>query len=325
MERRTFLKQAAATAVAGRAGTTSALPVRALGNTGLKVPLLAYGGAALPKVWLNPLSREDRVALVRYAFDRGLRYFDTAGNYMESQSILGEALRDKRNEITLVTKVEATEPGAVRAAVEKSLRELQTDHVDVLLMHGTPGIEQMTVLQAMKVREAVEKVRGERMTRFVGFSAHGYFDKAADLIDSGAFDVFMASYGYVPRGYNQVWSPRMLGVRNACIEKAHARGMGIVAMKVMGAGMLGAWSGDVVPGYDKAKLGKLPGAAIRWTLQDERVHLLNIGMRLKEEIDANLRVLTGDVKFTTEDRMLLAEFSAKLWKSEAIKKLRVEA
>ena len=57
------------------------IPVRTLGKTGLRLPILGYGGAALPKAWRNPLSHEDRVALVRYAFDRGLRYFDTAGNY----------------------------------------------------------------------------------------------------------------------------------------------------------------------------------------------------------------------------------------------------
>jgi len=45
------------------------MPIRTLGNTGLKLPILGYGGAALPKSWLNPLSYEDRVALVRYAFE----------------------------------------------------------------------------------------------------------------------------------------------------------------------------------------------------------------------------------------------------------------
>ena len=72
--------------------SAGAIPIRTLGKTGLKLPILGYGGAGLPKRWLNPLSQEDRVALVRYAYDRGLRYFDTAGNYLESQAILGEAL-----------------------------------------------------------------------------------------------------------------------------------------------------------------------------------------------------------------------------------------
>ena len=79
-----------------------------------------------------------------------------------------------------------------------------------------------------------------------------------------------------------------------------------------------------MPGFDKQRLKQLPGAAIRHVLQDPRVHLLNIGMRLKEEIDANIHLLKGGIAFTAEDRGLLAEFSARLYDTEAIKKLKVE-
>ena len=237
--------------------------------------MLGYGGAALPNAWRNPLSQEDRVALVRYAFDRGVRYFDTASNYLESQTIIGEALKDRRRQVCLVTKVETTQPELVRKAVEHSLQELQTDYLDVLLIHGTPGLQQMSVDQAMKIHAEMVKLRDERVTRFVGFSAHGYFDKAMGLIASGGFDLCMLSYGYIPRGYDQVWTARMTKLRDACVAKAHELGMGIVAMKVIGAGMLGAWSGYIVPGFDKDRLKQLPAAAIRHVLRDQRVHILN--------------------------------------------------
>ncbi len=126
------------------------------------------------------------MALVRYAYDRGLRYFDTAGNYMESQAILGEALKDRRRQVCLVTKVETTKPEEVRKAVERSLKELQTDYLDILLIHGTPGLQQMSVEQAMKIHAELVKLRDEKVTRFVGFSAHGYFDKALALISVAA-------------------------------------------------------------------------------------------------------------------------------------------
>ena len=162
------------------------------------------------------------------------------------------------------------------------------------------------------------------ITRFIGFSAHGYFDKALALITSGGFDLCMLSYGYIPRGYDQVWTARMTKLRDDCVAKAHELGMGIVAMKVIGAGMLGAWSGYLVPGFDKQRLQQLPAAAIRHVLQDQRVQVLNIGMRLKEEIDANLKILSGDATYTPDDRALLAEFSAKLYDTEAIKKMKIE-
>ena len=336
--RREFLKKTAqamaAAAVGGRmtpadpwAATTSQsadLPTRTLGKTGLKLPILGYGGAALPKAWRNPLSHEERVALVRHAFDRGLRYFDTAGNYMESQAILGEALKDRRRDVCLVTKVETTHPEQVRQGVEKSLKELQTDYLDILLIHGTPGLEQMSVEQAMKIQAELARLRGEKIARFVGFSAHGYMDKALALINSGGFDVCMLSCGYVPRGHDSVWSPRMVRLRDECLDKAHEACMGIVAMKVLGGGWLGRWSGYLVPGFDKQRLAGLPGAALRHVLQDPRVHVLAIGMHFREQIDANLKTISGEAACTPEDRALLAEFSPRLLETDTVRKFRVE-
>jgi predicted aldo/keto reductase-like oxidoreductase len=301
-----------------------AIPMCKLGRTGLRLPILGYGGAALPSAWGNTLSIEARVELVRYAYDQGIRYFDTAGNYMESQPIIGEALKDRRKQVCLVTKVECTDPGEVRRSVERSLKELQTDHLDILVMHGTPGIEQMSVRQAMKVHDEMVRLRDEKVTRFIGMSAHGYFDKALALIDTGGFDQCMLSYGYVPRGYDQIWSERMTRLRDACIAKAEQKGMGIVAMKVIGAGMLGAWSQAVVPGYDPQRLAKLPAAAIRWALQDRRIDLLNIGMRLKEEVDANIQTITGKHAYTDDDRRLLSDFAERLYRSDAVKAMRIE-
>jgi len=337
--RRKFLKRAAQAAAAAAVCTSVAstavpkekkmdradtMPTRMFGKTGVKLPILGYGGAALPRIWGNPLSLDDRVKLVRYAYDRGVRYFDTGGNYMESQWILGEALKDVRDNVYLVSKVETTIPGEVRKVVEKSLKELQTDYLDAILIHGTPGIQQMTVEQAMKIHGQLVKLRDERIVRFIGFSAHSYFDKALELISSGGFDQCMLSYGYIPRGHDQIFSARMVELRNACVAKAHELGMGIVAMKVIGAGVLGAWSGYVVPGFDAKRIEQLPTAAIRYVLQDKRIHLLTIGMRLKEEIDANIKTLSGDVAYTLDDRALLAEFCTKALDSDPIKAMRID-
>ena len=82
--------------------------------------------------------------------------------------------------------------------------------------------------------------------------------------------------------------------------------------------------GYLVPGFDKQRLKQLPAAAIRHVLQDQRVHILNIGMRLKEEIDANIKILSGEAAYTPEDRSLLAGFSAKLYDTDEIKKMRID-
>ena len=286
--------------------------------------MLGYGGAGLPKRWLNPLSYEDRVGLVRYAYDRGLRYFDTAANYFESQVILGEALQDRRRQVCLVTKVETTKPEEVRKAVEKSLQELRTDYLDILLIHGTPGLQQMSVAGAMKIHAELLKLRNEKIARFLGFSAHGYFDKALALINSGGFDLCMLSYGYIPRGHDQFWTPRTTKLRDACLAKAHELGMGIVAMKVIGCGMLGAWSGYMVPDSTSNASSNCPPPPFAMCCKISAFTSLAIGMRLKDEIDANLKIVSGDATCAADDRALLAEFSTKLYDTPAIKKLRIE-
>jgi len=339
IDRRRFLKHsAAAVAAAGLAPAAASaavptgktltladtIPARVFGKTGVRLPILAYGGAALPKRWHNPLSHEDRVKLVRYAYARGLRYFDTAGNYMESQAILGEALQPMRDKVWLASKVETTNPSRVRRAVERCLKELRTDYLDLIQIHGTPGLQQMTVKRAMLVHAELAKLRNEGVVRFLGLTAHGYFDKALALIESDGFDQCMLSYGYLPRGHDQVFSKRMIGLREQCLASAHKRKMGIVAMKVIGAGILGGWARYVVPGFDRRRAGLLPAAAIRHVLQDKRVHMLCIGMRLKTDIDANVRTLAGDVTCTDADRALLAEFGPLALKSDAMRKMRVE-
>jgi predicted aldo/keto reductase-like oxidoreductase len=336
VDRRDFLKTGAAAAVgsvvigssvapaSGSSPDPEPIAMRPFGKTGRRLPILGFGGAALPEVWGNTLSTEDRVKLVRYAYDRGVRYYDTAGNYMDSQAILGEALKDVRDKVFLVTKVETTVPSQVRGAVEKSLQELQTDRLDAILIHGTPGIEQMSVTRALEIHGELVKLRDEGIAKFIGLSAHSYFDKALALICSGRFDLCMLSYGYIPRGYNQVFSARMVELRNACVAKAHELGMGIVAMKVIGAGILGAWSGYIVPGFDKNRLRQLPAAAIRYVLDDDRIEILNIGMRLQTEIDANIRTLAGDATYTSDDRAALAEFSAKAYDSDAIRAMKID-
>jgi len=350
--RREFLKRTAHTAaIAGIAGAASAavpkdkkikladtIGARMFGKTGDKLPVLGYGGAALPKKWGNPLSLEDRVKLVRYAYDSGIRYFDTSISYTyaESQAIIGKALKPVRDNVFITTKIDLWNSSRkdgritkvnkkeVARQIKMNLKELQSDYIDAVLIHGTPGVQQMTVEQNLEVMGELVKAREKGLIRFVGFSAHSYFDKALALISSGGFDLCMLAYGYLPRGHDQLFSKKAIAFREQCLAEAHKRKMGIAAMKVVGAGILGAWSGYIVPKFDKKRLKLLPAAAIRHVLADKRVNMLCIGMRLKHEIDANIKTLAGDVTFTDADKGLLDEFGPQALKSEAMKKMKVE-
>lgn len=345
IKRREFLKRAAQTAGVGVLAanvTGGAVPEnkrikradeilsRVLGKTGVELPILGYGGAALPAKWGNTLSTEDRVKLVRHAYDSGIRYFDTAISYTydDSQAIIGQALKDVRDDVFITTKVDFWDTtksdgrftkvpkGEASRQVEMNLKELRSDYIDAIFIHGTPGVEQMTVDQCMDVHAELVKARDRGLVRFVGFSAHHYFDKALALISTSQFDLCMLAYGYLPRGNSRLFSPQTTELRNACLAKAHELKMGIVAMKILGAGMLG--------GYGQKQWEGVPGAAIRYVLKDDRVHLLTIGMRYPREIDYNVKVLAGDTTCTNKDRALLAEAGSAVLNHEDVRKMKVE-
>jgi predicted aldo/keto reductase-like oxidoreductase len=298
---------------------TDAIPTRAFGRTGLELPVLAMGGSGIVKVWGSKLSFEDNVALIRYAYEKGVRYFDTAGNYMESEPIMGQGLKGIRDKVYLATKVETTDPRQVRRAVESSLKKLQTDYLDCIQIHGTPGIEQMSVKRAMEIHAELIKLRDEGITRFIGFTAHHYFDKAYKLISTGGFDQCMLAYGYFRKGMTRILDQTMLELREMCLSKAHELGMGIVSMKVMGW-VLGRQAKTYVPEFDPKGLRQLPASAVRWVRNDNRIHLLCIGMSEKSDVDQNVQALIDPPALTTEDRSLLASFAAKAYQHPSFTK-----
>ncbi len=283
------------------------LPRRPFGR-GVELLVLGFGGAALVARWGSPLSFDERVQLVRHAYERGIRYFDTAGNYLESQRILGVALQDVRREVFLVTKVETTDPAHVRPAVESSLRQLRTDYLDGVLIHGAPGLDRMTVSQVMKVHGELARLRDKGLLRTIGFSAHSHFDKALTLVESGGFDHCLLAYTSCLRRRAPVRSQRLASLREACIARAHRRGMGIAVMNVLARGVLGAFAQHIVPDFRSDRAQRLPGAAIRRALSDPRVAVLVIGMRFRYEIDQNVGAIVSGKPYGEDDRTLLADF-----------------
>jgi predicted aldo/keto reductase-like oxidoreductase len=109
--------------------------------------------------------------------------------------------------------------------------------------------------------------------------------------------------------------------RDLCVAKASELNMGILAMKVMGASIFGHNAAALVPDFDRETVKKLPPAAIRWVLNDARIHLLNIGVSVPQDLDANIATINGDTKLTNEDRMVLASFAEKAYLQEAVTKL----
>lgn len=339
LQRRQFLKSgllaAGGAALAGGIAPSAeakekqvggALPMKIFGKTGATLPILGMGGSAMvgrfiASYGLKLIPMEERIAMVRHAYERGIRYFDTARVYGESEEIMGQGLKGVRDQVFLATKVAEAEPARIQKSIETSLEKLGTDHVDLVQIHS-PVIERVGFEKSMKIHAELVKLRDQKLLRFIGLTTHVAYETVYRMIATGGFDEVLLAYGYFRKGMDTLLSNRNLEYRELCLAKAHELNMGIVAMKVMGASILGHNAKNVVKDYDKEALEKLPAAAIRWVLQDRRVCMLNIGVSLPADIDKNVNILKGDLRVTSEDRQVLADFAGKAYESETVKKMR---
>ena len=303
------------------------IPERPFGKTGHTLPVLGHGGSAMVNSWESAygVTLEEipkRVEMVRNAYDAGIRYFDTARVYGESESIMGEALADVRGNCFIATKMAMPMPDMVRGSVEKSLEELKMDYVDLMQIHS-PAIERVGWKDAMKLHAELAKLREEGLIRFIGLTTHVAFEDVFNMIDTGEFDEVLLARGYFRKGMDMMLSNPNIEWRERCVARAHELGMAIVAMKVMGLNVLGRGGHMVVADYDEEKRSKLPRAAIRWVLDDPRISMLNIGMSVPDDVAKNLEILKGELALTDEDRTLLADYTNKAYQSEYVKALKV--
>ncbi len=344
MDRRSFLKTgaqlAAGAAMLGGVRTAHAaapktkqitlaagIPTRPFGKTGHVLPVLGHGGSAMVDSWASAYmvkldSQEERVKMVRHAYDKGIRYFDTARVYSESERIMGAALKDVRENVFIATKVADPKPENTRKSLETSLKELGTDYVDCLQIHS-PVTEAVGADGAMKVYEQIAKLRDEGLVRFIGLTTHIVFEDVYKMIDTGLFDQVLLAKGYMRRSMFTLLSESKLQWRDKCIDRAHELGMAIVAMKVMGANLLGQGSRTLVPTADPALAAKVPPAALRFVLADPRIAMLNVGVSTRSDIDDNLATMTADTTLTDTDKTVLASYSELVYNSDHVKAMKI--
>lgn len=303
------------------------LPTKPFGKTGHELPILAFGGCGVVEQWgargynAPVLPVEERVSLIRYAYDQGIRYFDTARQYFESEEIYGAGLKGIREDIYLATKIWAFRPEEVRESVETSLATLGTDYVDAMQIHG-PIIERLEVSACMKLQEEMVKLRDEGLFRFIGLTNHVAFEKTHEMICTGGFDQVMLAHGYF-KGNHQLLSDRNVEWREMCLAEAHDREMGVVLMKMFGGWIYNKNAERIVPGYDPEGLKKLPAAAIRWALGEDRFNMYNLGFSYREHVDASVETFSGDATPTADDRRLLADYTGKAYESPRVRAMKV--
>jgi aryl-alcohol dehydrogenase-like predicted oxidoreductase len=301
---------AAATRPAG-SETVEGMPTVKLPRSGSEVPIFGAGCAVLMGR-TDPL--EERVALVRYAYERGVRYFDTASIY-RTEPILGAALENVRDDCYLVTKTHAPAPEVARQHVEQSLRDLRTDRIDCVRLHCPPFAD-----YGFRVLDELESMKVEGKIVNVGMSNHVNFETAFELIDSGRLDEVLLAKCYFPKGMREIISQHNGAWLERCIARAHQLGMNVIGMKALGAGTLTpkAKSFSVT---DEDMRRNIAGAAIRQSYSDQRVHLYAIGCITRSDVDANVPIFSANMSYTDDDRMLLASWCTRAWESEDYQKM----
>jgi aryl-alcohol dehydrogenase-like predicted oxidoreductase len=203
--------------------------MRTLGRTGLKVSMIGLGGDHVGK----PEKEEDSIAIIHRALELGVTFFDNADCYNKgvSEERMGKALEGHRKMIVLMTKVDQRDAKGSRETLERSLRRLRTDYLDIWQFHGVPTLAQLDkILGPGGAMETAEQARKEGKVRFIGLTGH--FDPAVHLeaIKRYPFDTIQMPINVMDVHYKSF--------RKTVLDEAVTRNVGIIAMKSMGFGTI---------------------------------------------------------------------------------------
>ncbi|MEZ5356074.1 MAG: aldo/keto reductase [Bryobacteraceae bacterium] len=203
------------------------LPVRALGKTGATVTLLGLGSAPIGAAGLT---QADAYRTVGAVIDAGINYIDTAPIYGSAEERLGRALKGHRDKVFLVSKVETTSKQDAAWQIENSLRKLQTDHLDAVHIHNVGRTDRFPSLEVLLGEEgalaALRDAKKKGQIRHIGMTCHLRPARALPVIETGEIELVMCAANFVDRHtYN---------FEGTVFEAARKRGLGVVAMKVLG-------------------------------------------------------------------------------------------
>jgi aryl-alcohol dehydrogenase-like predicted oxidoreductase len=274
---------------------------RRLGSTGLQVSEIGLGTVELGLDYGVPVAgehlrppEEQATRLLNLALDLGVNFIDTARGYGASEEVIGRALKTRRREYVLATKLAAIrEEGQsdrdlreqVKASIAASLRALQTDVIDLLQTHHTP----VDVVKAGRVVEAMREAQAAGYVRFIGASTYGEEAPLAVLAD-GRFDTLQVAYSAVDRT-----------LEDKVLPLAQQREVGLVIRSVLLRGVL-THRYTLIPdvladlrgaigrlaALAQGEVGSLPELAYRFVLNHPAVATALVGTARLEELEAAL-------------------------------------
>jgi len=248
------------------------LPTVKLGKTDATVPLMGFGCGSR---WMAVQDNEKALEILESAFNQGLYYWDTAASYgnekISSEERIGMILKERREQVFLTSKTGDREGEMAKKSVERSLKRLQTDHIDLLYVHAISSEEDAEQMwEKGKVLEVLDQFKSEGVIKNIGFTGHASaagMKRAVELYD---FDVMMMALNHQSTDGTEDFEglPAPL---------ARQKGMGVVAMKVIRPR-------ETVNGLAANDL-------VRYALTLDDFHMANIGMDSMEVLKSNLETL----------------------------------
>jgi aryl-alcohol dehydrogenase-like predicted oxidoreductase len=214
---------------------------RVLGNTGVELPVVSLGGEGILRTSApNPAA----VAMICAAIDAGVRYCDTAPAYEDSERHYGAAFRatsGAREKVFLASKTHERTRVSSLGLLERSLRILGTDHIDLWQLHDLRTNEDLDAIFGRGgAIETVEQAKREGKIRFVGITGHADPEVLLSAMRQYPFDTVLCpinpsdpSPSAMLRG-----EPQHLSFLETVVPEARRRGMGVIGMKVFAAGRL---------------------------------------------------------------------------------------
>lgn len=301
MNRRDFIRNVSASLLVSPvllAADTAPFPTRTLGRTGIRVPIIGFGSGSR---FLMYKDDDQAVEAVNKAIDLGITYIDTAHSYGDgkSETRLGRVMATRRKEVVLATKINSRTAEGARRQIEESLKNLQTDHLDVLHIHDLRGEKDVAAIEAKGgVLEALYEAREKKITRAIGITCHANPDSLRDMLDRHDFDCTqmalnagLAKMADSPTGMKAT----PVGVdsfESLALPVAKRKNLGVIAMKVFGQEQLiGASTVEELVAYALS----LP------------VSLASLGMPRLEHIDHNVKLARAFTPMPADDMRRLSE------------------
>ena len=252
---------------------------RQFGNTDIKTSILGFGMMRMPKKGDGSFDEKWTIDTLRYAIDQGLTYVDTAYAYGESERITGLALQDGyREKVTLATKIpmgRMTCPEDFEKILNEQLQRLQTDHIDMFLLHAL-NRDSWEKAREFNVIAHAEQAITEGKIRHLGFSFHDDLDTFRQILngyDKWAFCQIQLNYMDVSY---------QAGLQG--LQEAYEKGLAVVIMEPLRGGTLASVPEDVAAMLP----GKPVESALGFLWDRKEVSVVLSGMSSLEQVQENL-------------------------------------